>query len=211
MTTSDMTIEERTRRAYDANVATRERLTPIPWKLAERDAFVRMLVAEGARRVIEIGSGPGVDAVYMRDAGLEVVCTDISPAMADACRAKGFEAHAVSCLDLALDAASFDAAYAMNSLLHVPKADLPRVLDAIARVLKMDGLLYVGVWGGDDFERVWEEDSYDPPRFFSSYTDAHLIEVVSRVFDVVSFRSIAHPGDKDHANLQSLVLRKRSE
>jgi SAM-dependent methyltransferase len=202
-----MTIEERIRRAYDANVLTREQLAPVPWKSAERDRFVEVIVANGAHRVIEIGSGPGHDAVALRDAGLDVVCTDLSPAMADACRAKGLEAHAVNCLELSFPDASFDAAYAMNSLLHVPKSDVPRALASIARVLAPGGWFYLGVWGGRDSEHIWEEDSYDPPRFFSYYTDDDLRRVVGEHFDVVDFRSIPHPTDPGHPHLQSVLLR----
>jgi len=42
----------------------------------------------------------------------------------------------------------------MNSLLHVPKSDLPRVLTSIDSVLDDGGLFYMGVYGGEDFEVI---------------------------------------------------------
>ena len=68
----------------------------------------------------------------------------------------------------------------------------------------------MGVHGGYDFEGVWEEDAYEPKRFFSFYDDEHLKEVLNKVFDINSFKQIT-PGDSNSdLHFQSLTLRKRN-
>jgi SAM-dependent methyltransferase len=178
------------------------------WKLAERQGFLNRLVESGARSLLELGAGPGVDAIFFRDHGIEPICVDLSPEMVAACRRKGLSAYEMDLADLAFDAASFDAAYALNCLLHVPNAELPAVLAGIEKVLKPGGLFYLGTYGGIDSEGEQASDTYEPKRFFSFRTDAQLRAAVSRVFDVVSFRRV-EVGAKDPAfHFQSVVLRR---
>lgn len=64
---------------------------------------------------------------------LQVVATDLSPAMVGFCRQKGLDAHVMDFLHLDFPAGSFDAVYALNCLLHVPNADLPECWRRSAR------------------------------------------------------------------------------
>src|SRR5690606_27119632 len=106
-----------------------------------------------------------------RDQGLDVTCTDLSPEMVALCRAKGLHAHVMDFLHLDFPPASFDAVFALNCLLHVPGADLDRVLTEIHRMLRPSGLFFYGVYGGWSFEGVWPDDQHDPKRFFVFYPD----------------------------------------
>jgi hypothetical protein len=58
-----------------------------------------------------------------------------------------------------------DAAFALNCLLHVPPADLPRVLKAVDDVLTPDGLLFLGQYGGIELQGVRAQDHYEPKRY----------------------------------------------
>lgn len=85
---------------------------------------------------------------------------------------------------------TFDSIWAMNSLLHVPKSELSVVLRSVKRILKPGGIFYLGVYGGYEFEGIWEGDSYNPKRFFSFYKDEQIREIVSEFFEVLSFEVI---------------------
>jgi SAM-dependent methyltransferase len=102
--------------------------------------------------------------------------------------------------------ASFDAIWALNCLLHVSKKDLRKVLQGIKTVLKPRGLFYLGMWGGIEFEGVWENDSYIPQRFFAFYPDQRLQAVVADFFEVLYFRPISIEGRELH--FQSMILGK---
>jgi SAM-dependent methyltransferase len=196
------------REAYDGGAAYRDGLTKEPWKLAERWTFVGRL-APGAR-LLEIGAGTGQDSAHFQQQGFAVVAADLSAAMVERCRAKGIEAHVMDFLHLDFPAGSFDAAFAMNCLLHVPNQDLPAVLAAVRAILKPGGLFFVGVYGANDGEESTEgplgDDKHVPPRFFSWRTDQQLLAFAADArFEVVDF----HPVDSGRGyRFQSLTLRR---
>jgi len=193
------------RTAYDGGAESRDQMEKTPWKLAERTAFLGRLRAEGRQRLLEIGAGTGQDSVFFADNQLDVIAIDLSSAMVELCRAKGIDARVMDLLHLDFPAESFDAAYAMNCLLHVPNVDLPASLAAIAAVLRPGGLFFLGVYGGNGSEGVAEWDhQHDPPRFFSWRTDEQLQEFARGSFEIVDF----HVVGSDEYRFQSLTLRK---
>ena len=137
------------RSAYDAGAAERDMRVKADWKVDERAAFLDRLHAARARTLLEVGSGTGQDSAYFAAEGLEVTAVDLSPAMVERTRAKGVSAYVRDVLNLGFPADSFDAAYSMNALLHVPNADLAEALRAVRTVLKPGGLFFVGVFGGE--------------------------------------------------------------
>ena len=199
------------RQAYDNSAEERDagnagRLTP--WKVATRADFLSLLQAEGKRSLLEIGGGPGHFAAFFRDAALDVVMTDLSPAMVRLAQAKGLDARVMDFLKLDFPPAAFDAVFALNCLLHVPSADLPRVLAAIHRVLRPGGLFFYGVYGGHSFEGIWPEDHHEPKRYFVFYPDDELRQRVAGLFDEVSFRAIPVEGETE-SHFQELILRPK--
>ena len=159
------------RHAYDSRAQERETRPISDWKIQERARFLSLLQAEGKRRLLEIGAGAGYHARFFQDSGLEVVCTDLSPELVRLCREKGLTAYEMDFLGLEFPTESFDAVFALNCLLHVPRRDLPRVLRAIRAVLGPGRLFYLGVYGGKPHEGVWPDDTYEPKRFFCFQTD----------------------------------------
>ena len=73
-------------------------------------------------------------------------------------------------------------------------------------VLEPGGLFYLGLYGGREFEGVWEGDYFEPKRFFCHHPDEDLRARVGEVFDLESFQRIAHGWNGLH--FQSLILRR---
>jgi SAM-dependent methyltransferase len=199
-------IKQALRQAYDSHAEERNRQRKEEWRLRLRQRFADQLLREGKRMLLEIGAGPGHDSLFFKELGMEPVAVDLSPEMVRLCREKGIEARCMDACELDFPDERFDAVWSVNCLVHVPKRDLDRVLAEIRRVLKPNGLFYLGVWGGMDVEGVWEEDPYEPKRFFSFFPDEAIKERVSRYFDPVSFEKVETGNGKLH--FQSMVLRK---
>jgi SAM-dependent methyltransferase len=195
------------RESYNRNAAERDNYGMEPWKIAERQHFLSLLQKENCQRLLEIGAGPGRDSQFFQNNRLDVVCTDLSPEMVALCQSKGLTAYTMDFLNLAFPDGTFDAVYALNCLLHVPKADFRSVLAAIRRILKPSGLFFLGVYGGYDHEGVWPEDTYTPKRFFSFYTDEHIQCITSEVFDILYFKAVPLEGDTE-SHFQSIILRR---
>jgi SAM-dependent methyltransferase len=201
---------ENLRRAYDAKADERDHGVLAPWKAEERLGFLKALRAEGAQRLLEIGSGPGRDGLFFQDHEISVTCVDLSPRMVALCREKGLEAYEMDLMHLAFPPQSFDAAYALNSLLHVPADELLDVLRSIRRLLRLGGLFYLGVYGGVDLEGPFGADAYEPPRFFCFHSDDWMRKAVAEVFELISFR-VVETGEEGGFHFQSMILRKASE
>jgi 2-polyprenyl-3-methyl-5-hydroxy-6-metoxy-1,4-benzoquinol methylase len=150
-----VSIEQRnTIAAYDAFAADyRDGTSVRPASVAAAiDRFVAGLSA-GAR-VLEIGSGPGHDAVALEAAGLSVRRTDVTPAFVRLLREAGHEADVLDPLtddlaDPARPGAPYDAVWADACLLHVTRDDLPVVLSRLADATRADGPLYASLKEGD--------------------------------------------------------------
>lgn len=206
-------VTQTLRDAYDQKVDERDNKDIAPWKARECEHFLAMLKAEEKRTLLEIGAGTGKLGRFFLDHGLDVIATDLSPAMVESCRAKGLDAHVMDFLNLDFPNDTFDAVFAMNTLLHVPKANFQAVLESVQRVLKPSGLFYLGQYGGNDFEGVHKDDHYRPQRFFSHFTDDAIKTSVSHVFalqyfEIITFDRLVN-GQKSY-NFQSLILRNQS-
>jgi SAM-dependent methyltransferase len=92
--------------------------------------------------ILDAGCGSGRDALAFRRLGYKVTAFDASPALA--ALAEGLLGCAVPVLRFQdLDwQARFDGIWACASLLHVPMAELPEVLQRLAAALKAGGVLY---------------------------------------------------------------------
>lgn len=201
------------RSAYDDMVAEREQKVLHSWKAAERARFLAMIQAEEKERLLEIGVGTGRDSLFFHEQGIDVTCIDLSPAMVAHCRSKGLNAHVVDFDSLAQYFAphTFSAIYAVNCLLHVPKADLRPILQNIHSILTSDGLFYWGQYGGVAQEGIWEGDHYRPQRFFARYTDEQFRALPQGLFQIEAFCVIPNDNGTNRHNgnhFHSLILRK---
>ena len=200
-------LRDALREAYHNHAEQREASETQDWKTRERGAFLDLLKHEHKASLLEIGAGVGHDSLFFQDQSLAVTAIDLTPAMVALCRQKGLKAYVMDMTDLCLPDESFDAVYALNSLLHLPKAEFPLALSEIWRVLRPGGLAFIGVYGGYDFEGIWDSDPYVPQRFFSFFTDERIEQEVSKLFAVVSFNRV-YFGPEDPIHFQALTLRK---
>jgi len=195
--------------SYNKYAQERDTYKKEAWKIEERANFLALLQSKDKRSLLEMGAGPGHDSKFFQDMGLAVTCIDISPEMIKLCQQKGLSAQVMDMTDLDFPPNSFDAVYALNSLLHVPKAEFRIVLKNVNKVLKPSGLFYLGVYGSaDESEGVWEQDSYNPKRFFSFYTDDGIQKTTSEVFELLYFKHI--PVEASLTHFQSLILEKQN-
>ena len=194
--------------AYDRKVEERQGRHLSAWKAAERARFLALVQAEGKQTLLEIGAGTGRDSLFFQQNGLTVTCIDLSPAMVAHCHSQGLAAHVVpfAQLDQHFPSVQFDSIYAINCLLHVPKTDLPGILEKIRTILRPGGLFYWGQYGGIDEEGIWAGDHYEPQRFFARYTDAPFKALATTYFILEAFCQI--PQRKSGDYFHSVTLRK---
>lgn len=194
------------KQAYNNFAEQRERTELEPWKREERESFLNRVKSERRESLLEIGAGTGRDSLYFSRQGLDVTAVDLSEEMVRLCTEKGLRARLMDFSELDFPEGTFDTVYALNCLLHVPKAKLDGVLQEIKRVLKPGGLFFCGLYGGEDSEGIWDKDAYEPKRFFAMYEDDRVVAAYARQFELLDFHTVDMGQGRPH--FQSLLLRK---
>lgn len=161
---------KRMRATYDtiaADYAQRQEVAP---ELEDLGRNFLALVSPAAR-ILEVGCGAGRDMEWLESQGAEVTGVDISPGMLEQARTLVWgELLEMDMLALQFPDDSFGGVWCMAALLHLPKADAPRALEEMHRVLTPDGALALSLQEGEG--EVWEAGAYGHPveRFFARYS-----------------------------------------
>ncbi len=182
MPNKEVTYRDENRLAYNKYAEKFETSTKDYLKnhlLGDVALFMRYLPGE---TILDVGSGPGRDALYLKEQNLQPVCIDISHSMVKLCREKGLEAHEMDLEEIQFADSSFDGIWAYTSLLHIPKEKLPKVFKKIKSLLRDEGILYLGMKEGC-FAGFKEDERYPEVRRYSvCYSDKELRELLSEDF-----------------------------
>jgi SAM-dependent methyltransferase len=186
---SDVRAVERALAAYYEQEASDRAKRPIdPQRVGARSRFVARL--EGRRpRILEVGVGPGRDAVSFLAEGIPVVGVDLSVEHAQRAGSTGAHAVVATVRRLPFDNSAFAALWTMSTLMHVPNEAIADALVELRRVLAPGALAAVGVWGGPDVERHRGIDVFEPPRFFSLRSDERWRSLLSTLGSVEDFET----------------------
>ena len=144
------------------------------WRDFPRDFLKKFAGELRGKRVLNLGSGSGRDAVLLRELGLEVVCVDASASMIAITQALGFESHLARFSDIDFAPQSFDGVWAYCSLLHVQRQHAAEVLRNLRAIIRPQGLCVVGVIEGQNEARYEHEIMPDTSRYFQYYDSAQL-------------------------------------
>lgn len=205
----DQTLKEKLVKSYDAEAHRRNGSETPEWKDAERETFLGWMIEEETSSVLDLGAGPGKDSLFFQENGIHPFAVDISAEMISLCREKGVQAEVLSCDEINKLNMKFDAAWAMNSLLHIPKKDIETVLREIHDILHERGLFYLGLYGGDNKEGVWEDDFYEPKRIFSFHSSTAIQQLVAPYFTIENVVVLPPHTVGSQLEFQSLILRKK--
>lgn len=162
------TANQRTLAAYEQAADLYRSLAP-PEPGPDIVAFLEEIVARiPSGQVLEVGSGPGIDARWLESRGLRVTRTDATAAFVEFMRADGLTAQHLNVVTDDLGG-PYDAIYAGAVLLHLPTNDFASVLGkarAAARNLAFT------VKEGDGEE--WTTVRLGVPRWFRYWREAPL-------------------------------------
>lgn len=145
------------------------------------NAFIALL-PENAR-VLDLGCGPARASFHMRAAGLRPDPVDASTGMVETANA----AHDIGARLLTFDQIdmvdAYDGVWANFSLLHAPRRDLPRHLQAINVALHDAGIFHIGMKTGEGEAR----DAID--RQYTYVSRQELVGLVEDAgFDVLTIK-----------------------
>lgn len=148
-----------------------------PNLVALRNQFVSALPA-GAK-VIDLGAGPGRDAVYFEEQGFEVIAIEPAEELARIAESRiNGQVLRILAQELSYNA-EIDGIWAMASLIHVPPEELPGVFRRMARALKPGGEVHMSFTVGVGHP---DQPEIEPKgRYFNRVTEAKLREIISEI------------------------------
>ena len=183
-------------RYYDQDALGRSTRPLLDERVRRRDSFLAGLVADGARRILEVGTGPGLDALAFQRSGLDVVGVDLSAEHVRLAREAGLDAHVAAAQELPFGSSSFDALWCASVLMHMPDSDLGEALAEFARVLRPGSLAALGMWGGDGTQGTNPDDVIEPPRFFAWRTDTEMRAAIGAFATIEVFDTWSVPSNR---------------
>lgn len=158
--------------------------------------------------ILEIGSGPGGLAVFLRDRGYELTCLEPAKKLAKVAAEKGLNVYPLTIQEFQTDL-QYDCLVAISSLIHVPKKELPAQIEKIANLLKSRGIFFVSFIEGD------EEGFEDPTklgklRYFAKWSESDLHRLLSPYFDILETHKITNEKMGRTFFLSVYILKDRS-
>ena len=142
------------------------------------EEFLKLL--EEGDTILDLGCGSGRDSLTMYELGYDVTPLDASEEMCKLAEIHtGLDVLQMTYEDMEFEDV-FDGIWACNSLIHVPKNEMPEILCRICDALCSRGVLYLSVEKGD-FEGFRGE------RYFCDYTMESLTAMVERtgLFEII--------------------------
>jgi SAM-dependent methyltransferase len=162
----------------------RDRMKP------QREKFASLLV-KPQPVVLDLGCGPGHDAVRMRTTDIRVVGLDESWGMLKAARRRAADLDLVQAdflTGLPFRSGSFAGIWACSSLLHVPRSEFESLLVEVRRVLGLGGVFFMSLMRGQGEEVRTELRPFgEMTRYFSYYEFNEVVHALDKallpVFD----------------------------
>jgi len=133
--------------------------------------------------ILDLGCGPGRDAIIFTQKGFRVVGIDLSKKMIERAktRFKSAEFKVMDVRKLKFSDGHFDGVWASAIFLHVPKKDVPATLKEAHRVLKKNGVFYVSAKEGSG-EILKPDKRYpgDIKKFWSFFQEEELVNELKK-------------------------------
>lgn len=140
--------------------------------------------------VLDIGSGTGKLAEWLQKEGFLVECIDPSKEMVERCKQKGLSIQCTT-LQEYVPQHPYGMIFAILSLIHLPKKELPSQLEKIHHSLIPEGLFVLTLLEGET--EGLEEHASGYPRFFARYTLPEIRKLLNFYFIEIDYREV-HAG-----------------
>jgi uncharacterized protein YceH (UPF0502 family) len=178
--------DDKVRAAYAAVAASYaeqlfNELTDLPF---ESWLLRRVVELSDGAPVIEVGTGPGHVAAFLAEAGADATGLDLSPEMVDEARRRyPGVSYQVGDLRQLIRPATHDgwgAVLAWYSLIHLAASELPAAIASLARPLRTNGWLVLGLHAGAEVRTVREWFGHDIDLDFVLHDPAEVVATVER-------------------------------
>jgi uncharacterized protein len=140
-------------------------------------------LADGAP-VIEVGTGPGHVAAFLAEAGADATGLDLAPEMVDEARRRypdvSYQVGDLRQLMRPTTRDGWGAVLAWYSLVHLAASEIPDAIASLARPLRPNGWLVLGLHAGAEVRTVGEWFGHEVDLDFVLHDPAEIVATVER-------------------------------
>lgn len=165
---------------------------------------------EGAK-VLEIGSGDGSNAEYIKELGYDITASDIAEGFINAINNKGLKSIKFNILEDKLKE-KYSAVFCWRVLVHFTKEDVSKVLRKVYDALEDNGLFIFNVMNREvkDVDEEWVDFSNEyhmgSERYYKYFTENELNEIINKTgYKINNFNK---EGGEDNNKWLIYVLKK---
>lgn len=166
------------------------------WWVEGTDMFCSMLPSGGT--VLDVGCAGGVKSRYLVAKGLHVTGIDFSENFIEIAKKEVPEGefYVMDMRDISALPQTYDGIFCQAALLHIPKSEVPHVVQGWLPKLNTNGLLYIAVKRkreGQPEEGVLKENDYgyEYERFFSYFTPQEIEALFTENGFEIVFKTVA--------------------
>lgn len=199
--------KEDTRKSYNASPEYHAKRFEGLFDLQRRDEFKLFAQCLKGTRVLDLGCGAGDHAAYFAGTGLHVTGIDLSDGMIELAQQRnpGLDFRVMDMERLNFPHDTFDGVWAVTSLLHIPKKNVPAVCDSVANVLKERGIFYVCMKQGTGEGMESDRRDLNTQRYLAYWQRDELCRTLQSRFDVFVDRATPR---RDRVFLEMLARKK---
>ena len=183
-----------------------------PLALAALEDLASLLPSGAA--VLDLGCGAGVPVTrWIADRGFAVTGVDVSARQLELARRNVPEGIFLKAdmTELVFAPESFEGAVAFHSIIHVPRAEQPALLENIHRWLRPGGLFLATMTVSDYEGREEDWEGWGAPMVWSHYDGEANVEMLRGVgFEIQYAEPRTGPGTGDAETWLWVLARKRS-
>jgi ubiquinone/menaquinone biosynthesis C-methylase UbiE len=119
-------------------------------------------------KILNVGSGHGINAGHMHSKGFEVIGIDLSRKMVEYAKQKypHIEFRLADMTKLSFPDESFGGIFASYSLIHLPKEGIGAMMAEFTRLLKAGGVMYLSVQSGESVQGFYSHPTIPNDKVF---------------------------------------------
>lgn len=152
------------------------------------DEFLDLL--KHGQKILDVGSGHGINAQYMHSKGFNVIGIDLSKKMVEYAREKypQIDFRLGDMTKLPFPANSFDGIFASYSLIHLTKDAIPAVMAKLNEILKSGGIMYLSIQSGKSAQGFFSHPTLPSDQvFLDIFSKEEIFDLLSgHGFEVMS-------------------------
>ena len=160
-------------------------------------------------KILDVGCGVGVDSGFVNSKGFEVIGLDLSKEMLNLAKEKfpKIDFREQDVRELEFPPESFDGIIASCSLIHIPKNDVPSLVEKFSQILSDNGAIYIALQGGKSEEIFIDEPFKPDEKLFLNIISFEEIKklLVKNGFSIVK-KYEREPKSKEELNYTKLYV-----